>query len=185
MLHHKRNRVSEINLTPLLDVLFSILFIVMLTGAEQQETVVNAQKRQAQDYEQRMEALQEKTTELETALAAREAQLSSYDAYKRDAIIVTITNIRQGEDLFLVFHRDNDAQELDKIKLGLDRLDILRKRIELQASELMEESANQPIYMVFYVDSSNIHTEEYQTIVDTMNAIQKETKEIFFKVMGG
>ena len=47
---HKKKRLSdEINLTPLLDVLFSILFIVMLAGTASENTM-------RQNYENRLAA---------------------------------------------------------------------------------------------------------------------------------
>ena len=66
MRNRRRRGSDEINLTPLLDVLFTILFIVMLTGMQNEQSYAeNAEATQAQ-----MEAVETKVRRVKHAINA-------------------------------------------------------------------------------------------------------------------
>ena len=92
----RRSRGSdEINLTPLLDVLFTILFIVMLTGMQNERSMEeSAQESEAQitGLESRVDALEEENDILKSEVSRRDKIQDSNKRYESNAVIVTLIN---------------------------------------------------------------------------------------------
>ena len=84
---------------------------------------------------------------------------------------------------FLSFYQGTEKTEIDKITLGLDRTENTKARIESLITELIDNTDNQPVYIVFYLNNSKIYTEEYKTVYNILNELQEKHKEVFFKVM--
>ena len=92
----RRSRGSDdINLTPLLDVLFVILFIVMLTGTQTEKNL----QESAEASESRITGLQEQVTDLEEQNNILQSEVNrqnkiedSGKRYESDAVIVTFMN---------------------------------------------------------------------------------------------
>lgn len=176
MKQRRRRGASEINLTPLLDVLFSILFIIMMTGMQNEKSMKENYQQQANQMEVEISNLREQVNSYEN-------QISSYDEYQTDAIIVTVNNIVKTEKHYLVVKKGIDNNEIENIQLGVNKNENTKVRINKVISELVELSDNQPVYIIFYCDKKRIYTTEYTAIVDAFNGLQEANKEVFFKVM--
>ena len=147
----RRRFVSEINLTPLLDVLFSILFIVMLAGTAGEQGLQKEYLDQV-----------DRNNQLEQDLKLAKDELDSYRLFESEAVILTVINDKDANNHFLSFYQG---------------------RIESLITELIDNTDNQPVYIVFYLDNSKIYTEEYKTVYNILNELQEKHKEVFFKVM--
>lgn len=190
MRRHRRKMVSEINLTPLLDVLFSILFIVMMTGVQNEEGIKEDCQQQINQREQKMIRYEESLSEYEARLSDYEnrllsykSQMSSYDKYRAEAVIVTVNNIIEGEAHYLVIKQGMEQNEIEKIRLGTDKTENTKVRIDSIVSEMVKSSDNQPVYIVFYCNKKWIYTTEYRAIEEAFCHLQEIYKEVFFKVM--
>lgn len=169
MRRHRKNQGSEINLTPLLDVLFSILFIIMLTSAQNEKKIESDSQKQVEEMQQQMEALKN--------------QVASYEAYSTDAVVVTMTNFIQanGHALKISSNKENSSETV--IRLGIDNVVNIKARIEQTIGEILNTTQNQPIYIVFHRNAGEIYTSEYYAIIEKLNELQENNKEIFFKEM--
>ncbi|MBR6770628.1 MAG: hypothetical protein IKM28_05230 [Lachnospiraceae bacterium] len=176
MRRRKRRDVSEINLTPLLDILFSILFIVMMTGMQDKQEI-------KQDYQQQVSQMEQKMATLKEQAAGYEKQMSSHQIYQAEAVIVTIYNMVQEQKHYLIVKQGIEQKERERIQLGVERTENTRRRIEELVAELVESTDNQPVYLVFYCDKKKIYTAEYRAIVETFTRLEEANKEVFFKVM--
>ncbi len=176
MRQNKRKTVSEINLTPLLDVLFSILFIVMMAGAQSEEGI-------KEDYGQQVNMLEKENAELSEQLDRSENQMSSYDKYKAEAIILTVNNTVRGDNHYLLIYKGLEKKEIGNIQLGIDKSENVKNRINGIITELVKLSDNQPVYIVFYCDKKHIYTAEYNAVEEEFGRLQATYKEVFFKVM--
>ena len=91
----RRSRGSDdINLTPLLDVLFVILFIVMLAGTQTQKDM----QENAEESLSKISGLEEQVTDLEEQNTILQSEVNRKDKiedsgkrYESDAVIVTFT----------------------------------------------------------------------------------------------
>jgi len=175
MRRRRRNNLTEINLTPLLDVLFSILFIVMMTGARTLDS-------EREDHASRVEALEEETARLEEEIARRDEQLASYMAHESDSVIITARNSTGSGNHILYLYRGTDETDIGSIQMGVDKTENTRLRIRGIIEDVIKETDNQPVYIIFYCDKKLIYTKEYNSVVKTFEELQMENKEVFFKV---
>lgn len=176
MKRRRRRGSSEINLTPLLDILFSILFIVMMTNVQNEADIKD-------EYQQNVGKMEQEITDLKEQVTISQNQMSSYDKYNTEAVIITICNVVDEGEHHLIVKKGLNEDTMDNILLGTDRIENTKARIEWMITMLVEGIDNQPVYIVFYCDKENIYTTEYRAIVDTFNVLQETHKEVFFKVM--
>ena len=190
----KRFGDSEINLTPLLDVLFSILFIIMLSSAGNEartraeaKAEVEAAKEQAlaerSEMEKNNEAMADETeAALEQARIA-EGRLEDYEIYRQEAIIVSVQNtVEDGAHVLKVFVNE-DENPYETVKMGLDLTSYVGKRIKSIISELVTNVDNAPVFIIFRCEKRLIYTIEYNAINDALNELQDGNKEVFYKRM--
>ena len=175
MRNNRRKSVSEINLTPLLDVLFSILFIVMMTGMQNEQGIKS-------EYQEQVRQLEQENQQLSEELARSENQMSSYDKYQSEAVIITVNNILKDDDHYLLLYKGTDNEEFDRIQMGINKTENTKARIESLIMELVNVSDNQPVYIVFYCEKKQIYTAEYRAVIEAFNQLQENNKSVFFKV---
>ncbi len=172
----RRKAISEINLTPLLDVLFSILFIVMMTGMQNESGL-------KEEHNQQISKLENEVSGLEEELKNCQNQMSSVDMYQSEAVILTISNTVEDDEHYLTVKQGLELVEIEKIQLGTDKTENTKTRILDLMKELVEKNDNQPVYIVFYCDKQTIYTLEYNAVTEAFYEAQETYKEVFFKVM--
>ena len=176
MRNNRKKSVSEINLTPLLDVLFSILFIVMMTGMQNEQGI-------KQEYQEQVSQLEQEKQQLSEELARSENQMTSYDKYQSEAVILTVNNVLRDDNHYLLVYKGTDKEEIGSIQMGTDKTENIKIRIESLIMELINDTDNQPVYIVFYCNKKTIHTKEYNAVMEAFNQLQENNKAVFFKVM--
>lgn len=167
---------SEINLTPLLDVLFTILFLVMLGSARNEEVT-----RENANLE--ISKLQNQISTLENDVIFYKDQVDSYDLYTKSAVIITISNSVDGEEHILMVSDRNDAKSYETIRLGKDRMAYVKSRLEGIVTDAVDNTDNQPIYIVFHCDKSIIYTTEFSAIDSELRQLQDTYKAVFCKIV--
>ena len=128
----RRSRGSDdINLTPLLDVLFVILFIVMLAGTQTQKDM----QESAEESRSRISGLEEQVTDLEEQNTILQSEVSrknkiedSGKRYESDAVIVTFINEVEDGNHVLRIYKGSD-QEVESFRLGSDRTDYTKRHV--------------------------------------------------------
>ena len=174
MRRRRRKNLTEVNLTPLLDVLFSILFIVMMTGAQSRDAMESS-------HSEEVAALQSENEALRESLEASEDRLAAYELHESDSVILTVRNIVRGDEHYLMIYRGIDEQEAADIKLGLNSTENTKVRIRSLVDEIIAENGGQPVYIIFYCDKASIYTKEYNAVVGAFDELQTKYKEVFFK----
>ncbi len=171
MYRKKRRHLEEVNLTPLLDVLFSILFIVMLIGAKGQAAVTEEK-----------EELQKQVEELKEQQAVKEDVHSSWEELESRVKILTLRNRIKGKDHVLELYEGmDDSSPKDSIVMGIDKKEYIRERVSAMIEEELTSAKGVPVFVVFHVDRSKMYTrDEYQPIIEELEALQKSHKEIFY-----
>ena len=176
MNRHKRFGSAEINLTPLLDVLFTILFIVMLGSARNEENT----KKEA---DIKLETLKSNIENLENEVKYFKDQVESYDMYTTNAVVINITNSIEGDEHILMVTDGINEDTYEVIKLGKDRLSYVKNRLSGIISSVIDIADEQPVYIVFHCDKSIIYTSEYSAIDSELRYLQDNYKAVFCKIV--
>ena len=166
----KRHRgADEVNLTPLLDVLFSILFIVMFAGAKIQNDNAN-----------NVETMQQEINNLNNQVSAYENKDKSYESFVEDAVIVTVDNIKRDNKHILRIY--SDGYEDEEITLGTNNTENIKRRVNGYFENVLNDKTDQPIYIVYCCDEKSIYKIEFDSINSTMLELEKNNKEVFYKI---
>ena len=142
---------EEINMTPLLDVLFSILFIVMLTSARVQ--VKNSD--QTQELNNQIESLQNE-------LALNQNIEETKKQYYEDSLLLTVDNVEIAGNTVLRIRTNRDSSnEYSSFDLSEDNEVIIKSLSEYLNRVLVKDRL---VYIMFNCDEDNIYTKDYKVI---------------------
>jgi len=154
-MRRKRHGSEEINLNSLLDVLFIILFVVMLKGMQNEETV---------------------KTQMQQEVSQLQNQIESYELYEKEALVITIQVVKEDENRYI-----SVGEEM--IQLNENASTYMRTRLQNIIAGLLEDVDNTPVYIVFHCNKKEIYTKEFNMIDDVMSTYQDTVKEVFYKVI--
>ncbi len=181
-MRRRRREVPEINLTPLLDILFSILFIVMMTSTEKEQDLKEMYEEQCTRMEQTISEQEAEISTLKDRLSGYADREASLTMYQKDAIILTVQNRMTQKEHYLEISQGMDEEALGHISLGIEKTENSQNRIEDLVNELVEQTDNQPIYIVFHCNKELIYTTEYRAVTEAFASLEEQNKEVFFKI---
>ncbi|MDO4416535.1 MAG: hypothetical protein Q4C20_15795, partial [Erysipelotrichaceae bacterium] len=78
-----------------------------------------------------------------------------------------------------------DMDDITLIRLDIDSVANTQSRIRTYVENILSNTDNQPVYMVFHLDSSKIYKAEYDAIIEELERLQRNSKEAFYKVTEG
>lgn len=173
MRHKRWFQSEEVNMTPLLDVLFSILFIVMLSGARVQSQNTENQ----QDLNSQIEQLQ---NELDGIKNKKETEEQFYE----DVFLVTIDNITEENQRKLRLQCDKTAKQPEIVSLNPNDTDRLFRIIREYFDGILVDNKSSPVYVVFTCNEKNIYTVEFNSIDSIMKKYESDSAyKLFYKVI--
>ena len=183
----RRSRGSDdINLTPLLDVLFVILFIVMLAGTQTQKDM----QESAEESRSKISGLEEQVTDLEEQNTILKSEVSrknkieeSGKRYESDAVIVTFINEVEDGNHVLRVYKGSD-QEVESFRLGSDRTDYTKRHVTEIINDIVDDYPDHPVFIVFHCDTKSIYRkEEFVPIQDALKTQKQLRKEVFYQIV--
>lgn len=184
----RRHGGSDIDLTPLLDVLFSVLFLVMMfvaqKGIDAQNNVAQLQDEMNQQSEQSAELQGQSQDEL----AQIREQLEGLKQFSKQAVFITIRNTIKDGEYRLSILKGTDEKEYDSILLKTDGLknieDRLKQAIESATGEMQNADSEEarPIMINFYCNRKQIYTEIFNRIESTLNIITRTRSDIYTRI---
>ncbi len=184
----RRNNGQEINLTPLLDVLFVILFIVMLSGRENEdrlrtESIQETETLQAQleDANERIAALEQEADSAAVKVRDYADRIGSYELYREQAVILTLHIEESGDFRELVIL--GDGEDEIRIQIADDLKEYTETRLRNAVAEFAEKAQDQPVFLVFHYSADEVYTYEIRLVDRVLQSLQEEYKEVFYKTM--
>ena len=179
MMKRRRRKFSEeINLTPLLDVIFVVLFVVMLSGFS--GNIAGEAKLREKDEENIK--LQDKISNLEKELEVANDTNKTFGMYEDQTIFITIENREENGVHVLRLYKGIDREELPSIQMGADKSNYLSRALRERLKEQIEEAGDMPVFVVFHRDNDRIYRkEENLPIEKTFQELSKE-KQFFYDI---
>lgn len=189
----RRRGSGEINLTPLLDVLFTILFIVMLTGTQNEKTLekdaeasmieIKRLESEAAGLEDKILDLEEQNRSLQNKINRRDKIEDSNKRYESNAVIITFLNeVENGYHVLRIY--TEQGEQVESFRLGTDRTEYTRNHVSEIISDIAEASVDRPVFIVFHCDAGSIYRkEEFNPIRDALEEQKKKYKEVFYQIV--
>lgn len=176
----RRNGSDEINLTPLLDVLFTILFVVMLTSVRREQTIL----ADAEQTKEQVTELTEKVETLENELKGKEAVDDTKEIYIDKAVLVTMVNVVENNNHVLRIYTGQKGVLKDSFRLGPDRSHYISEHIASIIGGIIEESKDYPVFIVFHCKANIIYRkEEFAPIKERLELLKAGNKEVFYQIV--
>lgn len=182
MSRRKRNRRQgeEINLTPLLDVLFTILFVVMLTGMQSEQTM---QAESAVTAEHAAE-LEKEVLRLKEELRTKNAVEFTEDSFYSKAVLVTLVNTTEDDSHTLNIYVGPEGVLRESFRMGPDKSQYISDHLSSVLYGILEEADGYPVYIVFQCSAGEIYRkEEFVPIKEQLETLRTENKEIFYQII--
>lgn len=172
-----KKRDIILDFTSLLDVIMIMLFLVMGSLSE-----ISAENTEAaKQAEQQLQQANEEISELQETIHMQESIRDSYAVYQSEAVIITMRNsVRGGSHLLLVSEGEN-AENLMTVPLGENTVNNTRTRVNNYIRDILEQTENQPVYIVFYYDKYSIYRSEFDAVTAELEIMQRDNKEVFYK----
>lgn len=182
-MRHRKHRMGseEINLTPLLDVLFAILFIVMLAGTkqlEEAEAAADARVSQVQSAADHAMALE---LEKEKELTQR---LNDYEEAAEAISLITLVNTMENGKGYLYVYEGASMRERQRIALMTDEnvLGVIEQNLDSLLSQITSANSGKMVYAIFRCDEKSIHTKEYDVIEKALSKWENDYEGFFYKI---
>lgn len=175
-----RNGGDEINLTPLLDVLFTILFVVMLTSAQSEQAIL----ADSEQTKKQVTELTDKVEKLENDLKGRDAVDGTTESFVNNAVLVTMVNVVEDNNHVLRIYIGQKGTLKDSFRLGTDRTQYISEHIASIIGKIIEEARDYPVYIVFHCNTNIIYRkEEFAPIKERLELLKAENKEVFYQIV--
>ena len=163
----KRRNSIGIELTPLLDVILIILFLIITQNTAETE-------RLSEEYEQTEQQYIENTNRLEAELensrqqsADTENIISGYESFDEYSVIIAVGITRRSDGTRTVSVSENG--EISHISYGWDNLRYGENALKAELEKHISSAEDRPVFISFNYDENDIYLRDYQLISSVLD----------------
>ena len=166
------------DLTPLLDVIFIILFLVM----QRSGAAARASQQEAEEAMNALERSEAAYSILAEDAAAARGLLDSYELLRQSALCVSLQVLRSpespGERELLLSYGEGETRS---IPLTWDTMDTASRRLRNTLEELANSAGDAPVFIRFSFDSAAIYRRDYELADNALQALSRERNNIYLR----
>ena len=173
----KRRRDIAIELTPLLDVILILLFLIMSGSSKANEDVkaqadkeVSVMEEQVREYEDKFRELDETSKKLLEENNELAAKVSGYEAFSEYARIITISYTLSDDGSRSVVI-DNEG-DLKLISFNWDSIRYGESTVKSTLDELIETDG--PVFIAFVYNNNRIYKSDYEMLSSLIIGYQSD-----------
>ena len=157
----KRNRSITADLTPLLDVIFILLFLILIRNAE-------AVDAKAAEAEEKIAEAQEQIAEAEALQEAVKGQLTEYETLLAGAEIFYISILPEESGRTLQVIRDNS---MESFHYDWDSTDAAWQFLQESVSAKTERAGEgKQVFLVFTYDGTKLYQSDFEMVSEVLKA---------------
>lgn len=164
----KRRNSIGIELTPLLDVILILLFLVMTQNSAETERIAEEYDRSEQQHienEARLEA------ELENSLqqtADAENIISGYESFDEYSVIIAVGITRKSDGTRTISVSEN-GEAPSYISYGWDNLRYGENALKAELEKKLSSAVDHPVFISFNYDENDIYLRDHQLITSVLD----------------
>ena len=186
MRRQRRSFSEEINLTPLLDVIFTVLFIVMLTSTISRGNMEDSYDEKISDLEDEKIELQEEKELLEKQNEVVVKINDSLRTVEDQAMLITIINEEDGGQRSVDIYLGGDTEPVENIVMGKGKQEYIRNALiskieSIIGSEQQNGKNGMPVFIVFSIDKNIISVEEEAAIEAAVDELDLKYDNIYYQ----
>lgn len=171
-----RRKEIALELTPLLDVILTLLFMVLISITQQVQSTQQEAQRALDEANEKIELAEKKILQLNQSAV-------SMELLQDNCKIVTIAAYNDkdvpGERTITI--KDNDDEEPYEIRYNWTNLTFAKNAFKqtLSNSYLTLEGDEQIIFIVFQYDSKSIYNYDYSFINSVLSTVNSDRPEVY------
>lgn len=169
----KRRNSIGIELTPLLDVILILLFLVITQNNAETERIAEEYETSEQQHienESRLEAELE-NSRLQTADA--ENIISGYESFDEYSVIIAVGITRRSDGTRTVSLSENG--EISHISYGWDSLRYGENALRAELEKMISSAEDRPVFISFNYDENDIYLRDYQLIASVLDDLDGDS----------
>ncbi|MGN0690757.1 MAG: hypothetical protein ACI4K7_00220 [Oscillospiraceae bacterium] len=168
----RRNSIG-IELTPLLDVILILLFLVMTRNTAETERIAEeyeASEQQHIENESRLEAELE-NSRLQTSDA--ENIISGYESFDEYSVIIAVGITRSSDGTRTISL--SEKGEISHISYGWDNLRYGENALKAELENMISSAEERPVFISFNYDENDIYLRDYQLISSVLDDLDGDS----------
>ena len=173
----RRNNIA-VELTPLLDVILIILFLIISQQNAESERVKAEAEMAAAEYDSRIEQLSEEYSQAEEELFNAENTAAGYKSFDELSVIVSVGIKRSPDGTRTVYISENG--ETSTFKYGWDNLRYGENSLEAVLSGCISGSGENPVFISFNYDEDDIYLRDYTLVTDVLERLHGDNIYIVY-----
>lgn len=186
----RRRKETVIELTPLLDVILIMLFMIMSAQSQKTEEIQSQAQAEAAELNSRMEQLSEEYADREDKLTAQlsdtesrlsqaEAQITGYEAFSEYSAVISVSveYTDNGERKLYIAEGDS----VDTISFGWDNLRYGENSLNAALEQKLKAAEGKPVFIAFVYDSEKIYRHDYDMITSVMDELQAKNDDLYIR----
>lgn len=167
----RRNNIA-VELTPLLDVILIMLFLVMSQQKAESDRVMSEAQAAAAEYESRIEQLTDEYGEAKEKQLSAENAAAGYKSFDEFSVIIRLSIERSSDGMRKLFVSENGGTEV--IEYGWDSLRYGENSLEAKLSECISENSGRPVFISFGYNEDEIYLRDYTLVTDVLERLDGE-----------
>ncbi len=172
-------RTWGIDLTPLLDILFILLFMIMLRSVQYADAKVQEAEQRAKEAESRVQVVEE---HLDKAYEV----IGEYDILLKDTLTVRIeiqADTEEGEGARVLSFRAGSMSESFHFgwNTASDLSDCEQFLKDHLQTKVNDASAEAPAFLIFSYNPDDIYKSEYQMISGVLENLQQKNENVYLQ----
>lgn len=173
----KRRSSIGIELTPLLDVILILLFLIIIRNNDETERIADEYDKAEQVYIENTDRLEAELAESIRHAENAENILSGYESFDEYSVIISIgiTRSADGSRSILL----SEKGETSYISYGWDNLRYGENALKAELEKRISSADEKPVFISFNYDSDNIYLRDYQIISSVLDNLDGD--DIFIK----
>lgn len=165
----RRNNIA-VELTPLLDVILIMLFLVMSQQKAETERVTSEAQSKAAEYESRIEQLNRDNSESEEKRLEAENAAAAYRSFDELSAIIGLNIERSPDGSRRLFVSENGSTDI--IEYGWDSLLYGENSLETRLNDSVSENDGRPVFISFNYNEDEIYLRDYTLVTDVLERLQ-------------
>lgn len=174
----RRRRLNVIELTPLLDVIMIILFLVL----SQSSAAVNGAEQESASLREELENAGAENDELRGELVLVQSKLDSAEGVNENSAAAAVGIVRYGDKRVLMVAEGDRVKE---ISFDWDSLTYAENALSQEISRICRENEEKAVFVSFTYDSREIFRRDYEMISSVLSKADGESIYISYKDMNG
>lgn len=169
----KRRRSNVIELTPLLDVIMIILFMVL----SQTSGAVSDMQEQNEALSAEIAAAGERYEELSGELLKTQSALDGFESVNENSVVVSIGIFRHSDDKRTITVTADDATK--EISYDWNSLSYGESVLSKELSRICSENSDKAVFVSFTYDSTSLFRRDYEMISAVLSKTGDGAERIF------